>query len=175
MDKVRKCTTCERDKPMSAFSVRHNGTFLRSCKLCKSESVKRWRAKNARRKYIAVPSKARCPACRRSKPAASFYPDRQRKNGLGPYCKLCVSAIRKRCYGLSPDDYRALLVKQADRCAICKLKESAKGMTLAVDHDHVSSLVRGLLCSNCNNGLGRFKENPQTLMAAARYIERGGS
>jgi hypothetical protein len=42
---------------------------------------------------------------------------------------------------------------------------------LAVDHNHISGLVRGLLCRNCNNGLGQFKDNIETLEKAITYLK----
>lgn len=57
--------------------------------------------------------------------------------------------------------------KEADyKCEICYNK-----LPLAVDHCHDSGKVRGLLCNNCNNGLGRFMDNIQILKNAVKYLE----
>ena len=42
---------------------------------------------------------------------------------------------------------------------------------LTVDHNHETNTIRGLLCSNCNTGLGMFSDNPELLIAAAEYLE----
>lgn len=56
--------------------------------------------------------------------------------------------------------------KAAGRCQICH-KETA----LHIDHDHSTGQVRGLLCNSCNGGLGAFKDNPDFLHEAVRYLE----
>lgn len=69
-------------------------------------------------------------------------------------------------------DYESLL-SICPGCAICgKLPGKTNGgRPLAVDHDHKTGRVRGLLCENCNNGLGRFKDNPAFLREAVGYLE----
>ena len=73
-------------------------------------------------------------------------------------------------HGISPEQHALLMTAQAGRCAICH-KPPGKGRELAIDHCHVKNHVRGLLCESCNNGLGRFKDNPDLLRAAADYLE----
>lgn len=83
--------------------------------------------------------------------------------------RTCALAHRRpEKYGLSPDDLR-LLLAQNEVCAICRTADwGHKGP--AVDHDHATGRVRGVLCSNCNQGLGRFKDDPVRLRAAAEYL-----
>jgi hypothetical protein len=69
-------------------------------------------------------------------------------------------------YRLSLDDYDAMLARQAGRCAIC-----AKGTRLFVDHCHLTGKVRGLLCMQCNAGLGYYADNPDMLRAAASFLD----
>lgn len=74
----------------------------------------------------------------------------------------------KNKYGISLKEYEVLLKIQNNVCAICKSPSNNKKM--AVDHDHKTGKVRGLLCSSCNTSLGGFKDNIQILNAAADYI-----
>ena len=61
-----------------------------------------------------------------------------------------------------------MLVNQNNLCAICK-KEI--GWESAVDHCHVTKKIRGLLCRNCNLGLGAFKDNAETIRKAIEYVK----
>jgi hypothetical protein len=72
-------------------------------------------------------------------------------------------------YGLTAEQYTELMQSQSGVCAICR---TATVKSLAVDHDHITGIVRGLLCSSCNNGLGRFKDSPENLQRAADYLVR---
>ncbi len=70
-------------------------------------------------------------------------------------------------YGITRDDFYALLAAQQGVCAICGGVESQR---LHVDHDHTTGAVRGLLCGPCNRGLGSFRDNPRSLQAAVTYL-----
>ena len=76
------------------------------------------------------------------------------------------SDLRK--YGITLEKYEAMEKKQNGVCAICMEKEPNK--KLAVDHCHITGKVRGLLCSNCNNGLGKFKDSKTLLIKAINYL-----
>ncbi len=80
---------------------------------------------------------------------------------------------RKLAYGLEPDEFEALLARQGGVCAVCHRPppKSKHSWNLSVDHDHKTGEIRGLLCFNCNAGIGQFKDEPERLRAAARYLE----
>jgi hypothetical protein len=80
------------------------------------------------------------------------------------------AAKRKKAYGLSEEDYHTLLEAQGYRCACCGTDHPGRE-TFAVDHDHDIGTVRGLLCLQCNVGLGMFKDDPDRLRSAAVYLE----
>jgi hypothetical protein len=75
----------------------------------------------------------------------------------------------KCLYGMSTADYDAMLAQQHGTCAICRTKPPDQ--TLAVDHSHVTERVRGLLCRDCNLGLGNFKDDPRLTRRAYEYLE----
>jgi len=72
----------------------------------------------------------------------------------------------KRTYDLSPDEYITLFEKQQNRCEIC-----GEYKPLCIDHNHKTGSFRGLLCQNCNRGLGMFRDEPGILMKASEYLE----
>jgi hypothetical protein len=77
-------------------------------------------------------------------------------------------------YGLTRDDYLALLEKQGGVCASCGREDTGnhRQPELHVDHDHDTGLVRGLLCHNCNLGLGKLGDNIAGVKNALAYLER---
>lgn len=123
-----------------------------------------------------------CRVCAVTKAITEFHRrdhDRRRSD-----CRTCVSernkaryrenperkraALRRSVYRLGPGQFEAMLARQDGRCAVCGDRPTA---TLAVDHDHATGEVRGLLCRNCNQGLGHFRDDPQRLARAIDYLE----
>jgi len=76
-----------------------------------------------------------------------------------------------KLYGLTQAEFDTLLEKQGGRCAICKTDEfNAKGPV--VDHDHFSGQTRGILCNNCNSGIGYFRDLTYVMEAAIEYLAK---
>jgi len=73
-------------------------------------------------------------------------------------------------YGITPEDYARMFAAQGGRCAICRTANPGNGRRWSVDHDHETGKVRGLLCSQCNTGLGMLRDSPITLTAARAYL-----
>ncbi len=80
----------------------------------------------------------------------------------------------RRHYGISIDQYNAMLTEQNGCCAICGKAEAneirGKVIALAIDHCHVTGAIRALLCSNCNRGLGLFNDDVALLAKAQAYV-----
>lgn len=77
----------------------------------------------------------------------------------------------KQSYGISIEQFDKMLEDQCGVCAICGSTPTGKDPVLHVDHCHTTKQVRGLLCTGCNQGLGRFDHDPELLEAAAKYLK----
>ena len=130
-----------------------------------------------------------CPKCGEEKPTDDFYFQRRA-------CKPCVREDQRRFrdsqpdynharnlqrrYGLSVDGYQTLLANQNFACPICEVEISNtieyKGKRpVAVDHNHETGDVRGILCSMCNLMLGHARENTSILYRAIVYLSERGA
>jgi hypothetical protein len=80
-----------------------------------------------------------------------------------------------RRYGLTVEQWQAMVDAQGNLCAICNSPPTPgtgpATQRLHVDHDHRTGQNRALLCNNCNRGLGYLGDSPERLRAAADYIE----
>ncbi len=77
---------------------------------------------------------------------------------------------RMKQYGITVEDYDAMLLAQDGRCAVCDRPMFGPH----IDHDHVTGEVRGLLCRACNQGLGIFEDDVDRLLGALTYLHGGG-
>ena len=81
--------------------------------------------------------------------------------------------LRKN-FGIGLEEYQAMFVAHGGVCAICKQPETAarggKDLWLSVDHNHTTGKLRGLLCSNCNRGIGCFGDDQVKLGNAISYL-----
>ena len=138
----------------------------------------------------------KCSHCKKALPLTKFPNSTSRKDGKHHNCKACANALNrdyrkkdvaeysaktrnyhlKRAYGLSDGEYAALLTSQGGVCAICGTADTGtfqgKPKQMAVDHDHATGAVRGLLCAPCNQGLGNFGDDPDRLLTAAKYLAK---
>ena len=76
-----------------------------------------------------------------------------------------------RVFGVTKDQYFEMQSRQGGKCAICKGTDTPR--RLAVDHDHVTGKVRGLLCRRCNQILGSMEDNVDWFRTIVSYLETG--
>lgn len=146
---MKTCTCCKETKPATLeFFFKQGGgrTDLQAqCKACMLLKKKEYRDKN--------------PEIHRA--SSKRWKD---NNEEAVYFKWVT-----RKYGITKQNYLTLWQAQGGLCSIC---ETPLGVDKrpAVDHDHVTGKVRGLLCSKCNTGLGQFNDNPDLLLLACDYL-----
>jgi hypothetical protein len=177
------CPCCEETLHLSSFKLnksRSRGVSV-TCLQCGSKATKsqyKW-----------------CVSCRTWKTRNNFYAASKSTDGLHAFCLECHQISQdkyysknpmkaterhfKRTYGISLEEYDSLLEKQGGVCAICHQPEEMmqnntlkKPKRLAVDHCHTTGMVRGLLCTKCNQGLGNFRDDTGFMTQAISYLEK---
>ena len=121
-----------------------------------------------------------CSRCSQEKEVSSFNKSPSCKEGYDGVCKECRNTARRGKRQLEGRKYRAkqygLTLEQYDQyfeyasCGICGTKED-----LVLDHNHDTGKVRGVLCRNCNTGLGLFNDNIEDLKGAIEWLQEKGS
>ncbi|MFC3744462.1 endonuclease VII domain-containing protein [Paractinoplanes deccanensis] len=158
--------------------------YCKQCAAERSEASRRKRGvKEQRRASEPVPEGSKwCPDCEEVKPLVDFARTKASKSGYHTYCRPCHNArgreakqrlyggtreyhLRHR-YGITDAEAKELLAEQGGVCAICGAPDPQH-----VDHDHRTGWVRGILCFNCNGGLGQFRDSPAYLAEAITYLK----
>jgi len=85
------------------------------------------------------------------------------------------SQCLKYNYGITVTNYNKMFTDQKGCCAICSIHQSELKKPLHVDHNHISGEVRGLLCYQCNMGLGIFKDDIDLFNIAIKYLKENNS
>lgn len=196
-DNSKICSRCKVRKPVTEFAKKNRAGGVGSeCLWCGADRMRAVREKirgkrkkswMGRKPHVRTGSQ-KCYLCDIVKPLAEFHRDRNRKIGHSVYCKVCAceksrewraadterakDLNRHRAFGLRRGEYAAMSAAQNGFCACCGRTPGAKG--LAIDHCHRTGRVRGLLCGNCNLGLGNFQDNPELLRKAISYLTMGG-
>ena len=121
-----------------------------------------------------------CSRCGEWKPEADFRTSPKNPDGLAGYCAVCQrSWTLEQKYGITLEQYDAMALAQGGVCPICHRTPR----TWSVDHDHsccdekasCGGCVRGLLCNNCNAGLGLFRDDLEALARAINYLGGGNA
>lgn len=157
---MKTCTKCKFSLPHDSFCKdKSNKDGLTSwCKICRNNHNKEWRENN-RDKINELNIK-------NAQKRKEYYsdPDVKLKNR---------KAFIKKKFGIEYSEYEKLSEEQNNLCAICNNTEnSSRNKYLAVDHDHLTGKIRGLLCTNCNRGIGLLKDSIPVLQKAIEYLNK---
>src|ERR1035437_957753 len=169
----KTCYDCHVEKPgLGFFKDDGRADGLEAC--CKECEVKKNRArweKNKAREIVAIPESKTCPDCKKERSRSDFSKSNGNTDARQVYCKEC-KAVRhiKLKYNLSPEQFNAMLKTQGGACAICRTTTPGGRGTWHVDHIHGTDVIRGLLHSQCNTGLGFFKDNVGFINTAIEYL-----
>jgi len=131
----------------------------------------------------------KCTRCREFLPDEDFSKDstKPERRKRCSYCRECSKILRSkpsykisnrqsmrrrvlRRVGLTIEDYEQMFENQDGVCAICANPPGKK--MLAIDHNHETGEVRGLLCGSCNTGIGLLQDSPDILAAALEYLQK---
>ncbi len=161
----KTCAKCGKAKAITEFHV-DRSTFdsrKRSCRLCNKVKAD-WRKRNGDR--VRAQKRESYDRTR------AHYLEYNRSNSRRERA-FAWNLMRK--FGITVQQFEDMLEAQAGRCAICgKSPEEANGHRhkhrLHVDHDHGTGRVRGLLCNNCNAGLGYLGDSMKNLKKAIQYL-----
>jgi hypothetical protein len=151
------CVRCDIEKNYSDFSKDASKLdgYASECKSCKSARVKKYNIANGGLRRKKSPEVA-------LRDSLSYA-----KRSLKKFANISTEEVNTL--------YMDALSSQNGVCAICRKPESASNQhglkRLAFDHDHATGRFRGLLCGNCNMGLGKFKDDPEILQRAIEYLQ----
>ena len=166
-------TECPVGHPYDEQNTYVDSKGYRHCRECRAERMRDARPKGAgqgghNRK------KTHCPQ------GHAYDEENTLWRGNRRACRACalVNSARQNVkrYGLDPEQFMSMLVRQNNACMICQVPFGAKAPH--IDHDHAccsggkscGQCVRGLLCADCNKGLGLFKDDPERLRSAIEYL-----
>jgi hypothetical protein len=149
---TKRCKECGEVKPLADFSIdrtRCDGVRAK-CKKCRFKQNYAWRQNN--------------PEAYRKNCSRYYWKNKEK------IAEAQRAAALKRNYGMTRDEYDQKLKAQGGACLVCGAKP--KGRSLAVDHNHQTGWVRGLLCNPCNWLVAHAKDDPLRCISAAQYLEQ---
>lgn len=146
------CITCGSQKEDQSVQ------FCSTCRKKRNEAE--------RRRYNENTENALCVRCGSTKPEQ----DSRECTECG---NIRRAKVLERTYGITAEEYEQILIQQNRVCWICGGTVKSRRGKLHVDHNHDTGEVRGLLCINCNRGLGNFRDSIELLKRAIEYLDKG--
>ena len=118
----------------------------------------------------------KCNKCGEHRPIDQYRKNKKCRGGIEGTCHTCHSErvrdhhLRKN-YGITIEEYNQMFDLQQGQCACCGIHQIELTNALAVDHNHDTMAIRGLLCSNRNSGIGQLGDNIEGVRKALKYLE----
>lgn len=170
-------THCPKNHEYTPENTYVDGRGYKHCRTCARERMQGRRTPGLGQGGFNA-AKTHCPKNHEYTPDNTYVNPQGRR-----WCRTCMRANGKlqnvKRYGLTPEQFEQMLANQDNRCAICRA-EFLGHAKKNIDHDHTccptqmscGKCVRGILCTECNHGLGRFRDDPEILQAAIDYLMR---
>ena len=155
------CVVCREPKTRESYGIKR-AKRRSTCKQCVNSQIRKCIDKQRADDPVGY-KKRRC----------EYSKDWRLKNPE-LFAACCRKYQMRRKFGIGPEEFLTILAAQGGACAICKSDVSGC-RDWSIDHDHETGAIRGLLCSACNLGLGKFRDCRESLMRAVRYLESGGA
>jgi len=160
---TRICTKCKQEKSIDVFykNASQGDGLHNECKIC-ADTYKKQHQKNNPTKYSEYSRKYRQNNLEKSKESQRKYRTKHAESMLNKSFKYR--------FNITLDDYNKMSEKQNGVCAICG-EVNGKGRRLAVDHNHITGEIRGLLCMKCNVAVGKWGEDMQLFEKTLSYLK----
>jgi hypothetical protein len=152
------CTKCRRTLTLRHFhKSKASGGYKPRCRACRAGDRKDYLKRNPDWRVTA---------------GIRYLANREKISEEGKRRRVERRDVNRRySYGISREDFQMMVLLQGGLCAICEQSPPA-GFDLCVDHCHKTKRVRGLLCKQCNSGIGILKDDLRLLRNAVRYLEK---
>ncbi|MFI7292436.1 endonuclease VII domain-containing protein [Streptomyces sp. NPDC050121] len=175
-DGLKRCSRCKEHKPRAAFASNKSArdglqAYCRECWTAYHQARQLAKGKNIRPRVETPEGHKFCRSCAEIKPHTEWHRSSKASDGFATSCKACRAAKARadhlrRHYGITEAERDGMIASQMGLCAIC-----LKAPAVHVDHCHKTGRVRGVLCFNCNSGLGLLGDDPAAVNRAADYLE----
>lgn len=143
---MKLCVKCGNNSGFIKDKSQKDG-LSKSCNICINKAARESR----KRRILGLPSK--------------------KKSKYDSINTAKYSVNLKLRYGITLEDYNRMLAEQNECCAICSQHRSKFKNRLNVDHCHLTGKIRGLLCTDCNHGIGKLKDSTVLLAKAIEYLK----
>jgi len=171
----KQCSKCKKLLPLDCFTkdIYQKSGLRPSCKECRKQKGQKYYLENKekinrRQKKYRTANKDK----ERLRGKIWYRENSDRKKG---YSSKYFEEVKRNCdykrkFNITLDDYDKMFKEQDGVCGICGLPQIMR--RLAVDHDHKTGKIRGLLCSGCNTSIGRLQDNPERLVKMMQYLQK---
>ena len=143
---MKACLHCKIEKPYERFIsyIRNGEKRYGICKDCHTKRQQKW-VENNKEKWKSITAKC--------------------------YRQTARNKELKNTYGITEEEYKIQFERQNGKCAICGSLSKRPSGVLDIDHNHTTGKIRDLLCSQCNRGLGFFRDSIDIMNKALAYLK----